>query len=588
MEDRLESLVPRPRTAHPLPGEFCLRPDTQISAGPGAEEAAAAVRRAFASLPQVTAREDGADRAAAVRDAGEHGLPDGAAGADGGRPGRADHRAGGAVTVHLDRKLGGESYRLTVRPELLRIEAGGPPGAFYAAQTAAQMLPDDVWRRAPVPGLRLVMPCAQIEDGPALAWRGAHLDVARHFFPKRNVLGFIDQLAAHKLNRFHLHLTDDQGWRIESRRYPRLNEVASWRPRTVTGIADGTPRYDEVPHGGYYTLGDLAEIAAYAAERMVTIVPEIDIPGHSSALLAALPWLGARPGAAYQVATEWGVFPAIMSPLPQTLGVLEEVFGELLGVMPPAPASGPAPSRYLHIGGDECVLNDWRENAAIEDYRRSLGLSTPKALHVHFLRHVADMLAGSFGCRAIVWDEGFVSSSLAAAAGQENQLRPDTVVMAWRGMHIARQAAGAGLEVVAAPRLPTYFDSRQAGGVSDPRGRRRRVRLEDVAGFAPVPPGWPGQTAGRLIGTQFQLWSENIPDPRSLDFTAFPRGCLFAEVAWTGRPLIGGEPGTMPGSGDLAGHPELRRRLAAHLRRLDAAGVEYRPLDGPHPWQQDL
>ncbi len=468
-----------------------------------------------------------------------------------------------------------EGYRLDIGPGRIRIAAGGAAGAFYAAQTLRQLLPDDAWRAAPVPGPAWSVPQGEIEDAPALSWRGAHLDVARHFFPKREVLTIIDTLAALKLNRFHLHLTDDQGWRIESRSYPALHEIGAHRTRSRISLGGERPAvYDETPHGGYYTLADLAEIAAYAAQRMVTVVPEIEVPGHATALLAAVPELGAAAAGAREVAADWGVLPQLMSPLPETTRFLEAVFGELLDAIP---------TGFVHIGGDECVLDAWRADPRIDAYRRELGLASAEQLHAHFLGQTAALLADRFGVRAVVWDEGFASGSGAPGGG----LRPDTVVMAWRGMNIARRAAEAGHDVIAAPVFPTYFDYCQADDHREPVAIGGPVRVQDVAAFRPSPPDWPAAAAERLIGTQFQVWTEYIPDSRALEYMMFPRACAFAEVAWAGGPAWwsagAGSPQT-PGP-PATGAP-LRGRLAAHARRLDAAGVEYRPLDGPRPWQE--
>ena len=541
MTDRLAALLPYPTSARLQPGNFPLSADTPIAAGPGAPRAAAAVRRVLAALPWP------ADAGPATG----HGTAP-----EGGDP--------GGITVDIDERLPDEGYQLRIGPGQVRITAGGEAGAFYAAQTIRQLLPGEAYRAAPVPGPPWQLPCAEIDDEPALSWRGAHLDVARHFFPKPVLLSFIDMLAAHKLNRFHLHLTDDQGWRIESERYPALHEVGSHRPRTRIGHGRQQPAvYDDVPHGGYYTLADLAEISAYAALRMVTIVPEIEVPGHASALLAALPHLGSVPGERYEASADWGIFPQIMSPLPATVSFLAEIFGELLGAIP-------AP--FVHIGGDECVLDTWRQSPSIEDYRRELGLASADELHARFLRQVADMLAGQFGARAVVWDEGFGSG----AGTPGGALRPDTIVMAWRGTDIARRAAEAGHDVIATPVMPTYFDYYQADDEREPLAIGGPVTLADVAAFAPgaVAAGWPEQGRRHLIGTQFQLWTEYISDRRALEYMAFPRACALAEVAWSGGPA------QRPAAPDWPG------RLAAQLRRLDAAGVGYRPLDGPRPWQQ--
>jgi hexosaminidase len=537
MTDRLASVVPRPASARALPGSLPLSVQPVVVQRRGDDPllaaAAAAVRNALNAVPWP-----------------EH------------EPSEASR-----LTVDIASDLAGEAYRLTVTQTGVAIEGGGAAGAFYAAQTLRQLLPDDAWRAAPIAGSSSTwrLPCAEITDAPALAWRGAHLDLARHFFGKRELLALIDAFAALKLNRLHLHLTDDQGWRIESRRYPALHEIASHRASTKVSLNREQPKaYDQTPHGGYYTLSDLAEIAAYAAQRMITVVPEVEVPGHASALLAALPELGSGrpPAAGYQVSPDWGIFSHLMSPLPRTTEFLREIFGELLGAVP---------AQLVHIGGDECVLDSWRDDPVIDAYRKQRGLAGPAELHAAFLREVADMLADDFGARALVWDEGFTSTG-----GQPGMLRADTIVMAWRGMGIGRRAAEAGHDVIAAPVLPTYFDYYQSDEDTEPAGIGGPVRLADVAAFSPVPADWPARARQHLIGTQFQVWTEYIRGSRELEYMIFPRACALADVAWAGRAVSGGP--------DLS--DAVTARLAAHLRRLDAAGLEYRPLDGPRPWQR--
>jgi hexosaminidase len=530
MSDRLAGLIPYPTSVRPLSGALALQSPPAIAAADHNADLARTLAQALAAIPWPAPPDDTTPQV--------------------------------TITVAAAADLPAEAYRLTIADTGISVAAGGVPGAFYAAQTLRQLLPDDAWRAAAPNTARLEdwrLPCAIIGDTPALAWRGAHLDVARHFFPKRELLTLIDAFAALKLNRLHLHLTDDQGWRIESRRYPALHELGSHRPRTRLSLGREDRVYDDTPHGGYYTLADLAEINAYAAARMITVVPEIEVPGHASALLAALPELGAGepPPGGYQVLADWGIFPYLMSPLPRTRDFLREVFGELLEAVP-------AP--YVHIGGDECVLDAWRDDPEVDSYRRDRGLAGPKELHAAFLREVADLLAGDFGTRAVVWDEGFAS-----ADGTPQRLRPDTIVMAWRGMEIGRRAAAAGHDVIAAPVLPTYFDYFQSDDQAEPGGIGGPVRLADVAAFAPVPGDWPEAARRHLIGTQFQVWTEYIRTVRELEYMIFPRACALADVAWSGAPVPPGE---------------AAARLAAHLRRLDAAGLEYRPLDGPRPGQE--
>jgi hexosaminidase len=540
MDDRLTALLPQPVSVVQRPGVLTLtaqpsvRPDGAGSEGE-TTAAAAAVSHLLGRVP----------------------WPGG--------PERA--RDSVRCSVSIAEELGQEGYRLVIEPDRITIEAGNVAGATYAAQTIRQLLPDDAWRAAPLPAAgEWNLPCAEIDDRPALRWRGALIDVARHFSTKRELLALIDALAALKLNRLHLHLTDDQGWRIESTLHPQLHEIGSHRARTRISLNEEQPQvYEEIPHGGYYTLADLGEISAFAAQRGMTLVPEIDLPGHCTAMLAALPEYGSGPAPAggYEVSPDWGIFPYLLAPLPESMRLLRDVFGELLAA---------TQARYVHIGGDECVLDRWREDPRIEAARRDRGLATAEDLHASFLRDVADMLAADFAARAVVWDEGFVSS-----ASRTGTLRPDTVVMAWRGMQIARQAAEAGHDVVAVPVLPMYFDYYQERDSREPVAIGGPIRLGDVAAFAPVPADWPAETRSRILGTQFQVWTEYIPDGRSLEYMIFPRACALADVAWSGgpKPLAGTD-----------GERGLLDRIAAHLRRLDAAGLECRPLAGPRPWQQ--
>ncbi|MEU9890757.1 beta-N-acetylhexosaminidase [Sphaerisporangium sp. NPDC051011] len=522
----MSDLIPRPRVVEESAGSFAFVPGASVS---GPAELVNAVRVALAVLD--------------LRHADPSPAP-----AEAGAGGPSEARTG-PIIVEQDETLVPEGYAVTVTPEAVRITAGDAAGALYAGQTLRQMLPAEAFRSVAVPGVRWAVPCGRVEDSPRFAWRGAHLDVSRHFMPKREVLRMIDLLAAHKLNRLHLHLADDQGWRVESRAYPLLHEVGSHRARTTTKPFRGESAFDDTPHGGYYTLADLGEIAAYARTRAVTLVPEIDVPGHASAILAAYPHLGADPGRRHDVLDRWGISPAILSPLPATVDFLATVFGEIIEAIGSVP--------YFHIGGDECVLDDWAASAEITAYQRSLGLAAPSDLHAWFLRALADVLAG-LGSRAVVWDEAFVSG----------RLRQDTIVMPWRGVEVGRQAAAAGHDIVATSVFPLYFDFAESSSSEEPAAIGDTITLNDVAAFAPAPPSFGPEEAAHVLGAQFQLWTERIPDARTLDYRAWPRGCAVAQITW---------------SGDAEG---FATALPAHLRRLDAYGVEYRPLAGPLPWQR--
>jgi hexosaminidase len=509
--DPYPTLIPRPRAARPLPGTFELTADTPLVAAPGAEAAADIVRLLLAPLRLP------------LRPASE----------------------GNGLIVRLVPGDDKESYQLRVTVNSIEITGSDVDGVRHAVQTLRQLLPDAAYRSAPPPGTRWIVPCGEVEDAPALSWRGGMLDVSRHFLPKHEVLRYVDLFALHKLNRLHLHLTDDQGWRIESKRYPRLHEVGSHRSGTQAWYERHGDPSDGTPHGGYYTLDDLSEIAAYAAERGITVVPEIDLPGHAAALLAAYPEFGVG---SHQVATGWGISTAVVKPLPRTVRFLTEVLEELTDALP-----GP----YVHIGGDECMLRDWTSDIEVKEYLAELGYGDPVQLFGHFLRELATYLAGR-GRRTVVWDEGFVGDGVLG----------DSVVTAWRGDRVARKAAAAGYDVVRCPVFPAYFDYDQSEGPDEPLSIGGPLTLADVAAFAPVPDDWSEAERARIVGAQFNLWSEYVPNARHLDYMLFPRACAYAEIAWTGRPADG-----------------IAARLGPHLARLAAAGCEYRPLDGPRPWQ---
>lgn len=527
-ELRYRSLMPRPRVATPGTGTFQLGPHAvlEVVCGEDARLAADLVRdvaRAFVNLAHRSTAGSGG----------------------GGAP------AGGRLRLVLDGDLDEpEAYRLTVTPEEITISGADRAGLRHGLTTLRQLMPDDVWRRW-VPGEALEVPCGEVVDAPALAWRGGMLDVARHFLPKADLLRYIDLFAMHKLNVLQLHLCDDQGWRIESKKHPRLHEVGGHRPNTCLDPATDSERNDGTPHGGYYTLADLAEISGYAAERGVTLIPEIDLPGHSSALLAAYPELG--PGT-HAVRNAGGIFDATVTPLPATVDFLLDVIDEILTAVGPAVP-------YVHLGGDECILAAWAEDPRVLEYAESVGVTPDEEMHGYFLRQMAAGLTDR-GRRMVVWDEAFVTGGVA----------PDSVVTAWRGDKVAQRIAAAGYDVVRCPVFPTYLDYSQSDEKTEPLSIGGPITLADVAAFEPVPSDWSSEERARVIGMQFQGWSERIEDARQLDYALFPRASVLADVAWRGEAQ--------------ADWPEERDRLVAHIARLAAAGVEYRPLDGPHPWQQ--
>ncbi|MEU8027351.1 beta-N-acetylhexosaminidase [Streptomyces sp. NPDC049099] len=472
------------------------------------------------------------------------------------RPGPEDAR--GCVRLLLDDSLEAEAYRLSVvAGRGVEIRGGDPAGVFWGAQTLRQLLGPEAFRRAPVrPGRTVGIPHQTIEDAPRFRWRGLLLDVARHFMPKDGVLRYLDLMAAHKLNVFHFHLTDDQGWRLEIKRCPRLTEIASWRSRTKFGHR-ASPLWEEKPHGGYYTQDDIREIVAYAAERHITVVPEIDVPGHSQAAIAAYPELGNTDvidTSALSVWDTWGISPNVLAPTDNTLRFYEGVFEEVLELFP---------SQFVHVGGDECRKEQWSESPAAKNRIADLGLADEDELQSWFIGHFDAWLAAR-GRRLIGWDE-ILEGGLAEGAA----------VSSWRGYGGGIAAARAGHDVVMCPEQYVYLDHRQAPGEDEPVPIGFVRTLEDVYRFEPVPPGLTEEEARHVLGTQANVWTEVMEDAARVDYQTFPRLAAFAEVAWSRLPA--------PADRDFAG---FERRMAAHYARLDALGVAYRPPTGPRPWQK--
>ncbi|GAA2527194.1 MULTISPECIES: beta-N-acetylhexosaminidase [Streptomyces] len=543
----MTELIPAPRSVVAGSGETRLTAHSRLYAGPGTEGVGHWLRTV-------------------LRQAG--GLPL--------REGRGlDDTDGDGIGLQLDPALGPEEYRLVSDGGGVLIEGGGAAGVFWGAQTLRQLLGPEAYRRAPVGRDRTwAVPHVRIEDSPRFRWRGLMLDVARHFMPKDGVLRYLDLMAAHKLNVLHFHLTDDQGWRIEIERYPRLTEVGAWRARTKIGHR-ASPLWDDRPHGGYYTQDDIREIVAYAAERHISVVPEIDVPGHSQAAIAAYPELGNTDvvdTASLTVWDTWGINPNVLAPTDTTLRFYEGVLEEVLDLFPAdtgastssAPFTSFTPfSSFVHIGGDECLKDQWRASATAQRRIAELGLKDEDALQAWFIGHFAAWLAAR-GRRLIGWDEIL-----------EGGLAPGAAVSSWRGYAGGVAAARAGHDVVMCPEQQVYLDHRQDAGPDEPVPIGYVRTLEDVYRFEPVPPELTPEEAGRVLGTQANVWTEVMEDQGRVDYQVFPRLAALAEVAWSPLPA--------PAERDVAG---FERRMTAHYRRLDALGVAYRPPTGPLPWQK--
>lgn len=466
---------------------------------------------------------------------------------------QSGEEASGDIVLTLRPDMAGEpeSYVVDVSDRSIEIASGSSAGLSWGIQTLRQLLPADLFRSAPLVKPPYALPCVRIEDSPRFSWRGVMLDVVRHFMPKDFILRMIDLAALHKLNTFHLHLTDDQGWRMEVPSWPRLTTVGAWRRETAVGPVDAPTGYDGVPHGGFYTLSDLREIAAYAARRHVTVVPEFGFPGHTQAAIAAYPELGQA--GQIEVATRWGHSPHVLAPTPDALRFVRDVLDVVVNTFP---------SPFVHIGGDECQREEWRASGYAAERAVELGLASVDAFQSWFLRHGVDLLDKA-GRRAVGWDQVLEDGGV-----------PDTtVIMAWRDFadDTAAEALAKGHDVIQCPTATTYLDHAQSASDSEPMSFYGVATLADVAGYDPDPAGSPWTGGGRVIGVQGHLWTEYMPTPRAVEYMAFPRLAGIADAAWS--------------------HPEQRRerplqgRLSAYLARLDAIGIGYRPPSGPHPWQ---
>ncbi|MGK9148167.1 beta-N-acetylhexosaminidase [Plantibacter flavus] len=466
---------------------------------------------------------------------------------------RIDLRTDSIAFIHDGAVVPG-GYHLEVGAEGVRIAASDASGAFSGAVTLTQLLPAEANRRALVRGVDWTVQATIIDDEPRFGWRGVMLDVARHFLPKADVLRFIDLAARHKLNVLHFHLTDDQGWRVEIDAFPRLTEVGGWRTESQHGAARHAPG-DGRPHGGFYTKDDLREIVAYAADRSITVVPEIDLPGHARAIIAAYPELAvpdvAQDADEPSVWTRWGINEAILDMGEETVAFFRTVFDEVMEVFP---------STFIGVGGDEAKKARWAASARTQALMAERGLASVEELQAWFIRQLEAHLAAA-GRRLYGWDEILEGGGLPQGA----------TVASWRGEFGAVAAARSGHDVIACPDDRVYLDYRESDDPREPIPVGPPLTIAEVYALEPVPAELTDDEAKHVIGVQANIWTEHMDSARVIDYQAYPRLCALAEVAWVGRER------------DFAG---FESRLEQHLERLDALGVEYRRASGPMPWQE--
>ena len=435
-----------------------------------------------------------------------------------------------------------EGYRLTVSADGVELAARSAAGLFRGVQSLLQLFDRSPFASADPAKSVWTLPAVRIDDHPRFAWRDLMLDCARHFMPLPFIKRLLDLMAFYKLNVFHWHLTDDQGWRLEIRKYPRLTEVGAWRDETLIGHLEDRPRrYDGVRHGGFYSQDEVRDVVAYAAERHIAIVPEIDMPGHMQAAIAAYPEVGNR-DAPLAVWRDWGISEHVLNVGEATIRFMQDVLDEVLELFP-----GP----YIHIGGDECLKTEWRASDAMQARMRDLGLADEDGLQSYFVGRMVDHLS-SRGRKAIGWDE-ILEGGLAEGA----------TVMSWRGMAGGIAAARAGHDVIMTPSDSVYLDHYQAAERSgEPLAIGGCSTLETVCGFDPVPDALSDEEAAHVLGTGARLWTEYVPTTDHAEYMLFPRLCALAEVAWSA-----------PGERDFA---EFMRQLDGQRRHLDALHVNYR------------
>lgn len=493
------SIVPEPKIVIPQPGEFKIQSSTVLQVDGGLEKVASQVEVYFGTKQKI-------QRGTAKKN---------------------------VIRLRLDKKLklGDEGYQLNIDPESVEVVASKPAGAFYGVQSLRQLFQND----------RFAFPSVIIEDQPRFSWRGSHLDVGRHFMPKEWIKKYIDLLAYHKLNVFHWHLTEDQGWRLEIKKYPKLTSIGSKRKATMLKYSPA--EMEEKPYEGFYTQEDAKEIVKYAAERFITVVPEIEMPGHSQAAIAAYPELG-NTKETVEVATKWGVITRVFNPEESTIKFLQNVLDEVMAIFP---------SKYIHIGGDECPKDEWKKSPRVQQLMKERGLKDEHEMQSWFIRKMDAYLA-SKGRNLIGWDEIL-----------EGGLAPGAAVMSWRGEAGGIEAAKSKHKVVMASTNALYFDYYQADPKNEPHAIGGFLPLEKVYQYDILPKELTPEEQKYVVGGQFQIWTEYIRTPSQVEYMAFPRGAAAAEIFWSPKSKR-----------------NLRNfvdRLTIHMERLKAMGYNPRPLD---------
>lgn len=454
----------------------------------------------------------------------------------------------GQIAFTKDSSLEPEAYTITVTPKKIKVAASDLNGTIYAIQTLRQLLPEAVFSGADASASDWNIACIKVKDAPRFGYRGMHLDVSRHFFSTDEVKKYIDALVMHKMNRLHWHLTDDQGWRVPIDAFPKLTEVGSIRKETVIGKNSG--KYDGTPYGGFYTKEEIKDIIAYAEQRGIVIVPEIDMPGHMLAALAAYPELGCE-GGPYDVWGQWGISDDVLClGKESTYTFLEKVFDEICELFP---------SEYIHIGGDECPKVKWetcpdcQAKIAQLDIPADAKFAPEYYLQSYVTKRMEEYLAQK-GRKVIGWDEIL-----------EGEISPNAAVMSWRGVSGGEEAVKLGHKVVMTPHTHVYFDYYQTNNPTErePFGIGGFLPVEQVYSFEPFSEEMTSEQRALIMGVQANLWSEYIPTDEHLEHMLLPRMCALSEVQWC-----------LPENKD---YDRFLGNMSHMFNVLDEAGYSYAP-----------
>ncbi len=445
-------------------------------------------------------------------------------------------------TAEADESLGDEGYSLSVQTNKITIKALKPAGLFYGVQTLRQLLPVEIERTVlTCQNTNWTIPCVDIRDVPRYRWRGMHLDVSRHFFDKYFIEKYIDYLALHKLNRFHIHLTDDHGWRVEIEKYPKLTQVGAYRKESMIGEKRNLiGKYNGIAHGGFYTKDEIRDIIAYAQNRFITVIPEIEMPGHCTAALAAYPELSCT-GGAFEVGVDWRNYADVFcAGKEETFSFLQDVLSEIIDLFP---------SEYIHIGGDECRKARWQACPNCQARIGSENLKNEDELQSYFIKRIEKYLI-SKGRKLLGWDEIL-----------EGGLAPEAAVMSWRGIEGGIKAAKQGHDVVMSPLTHCYFDYYQGLPDFEPLTIGSYLTLEQVYTFEPTPSELTGSEAKHILGGQGNMWTEHQATPAEVEYMVFPRISALAEAVWSPAKLRDWD--------------DFCRRMEKQYHRFDLLGINY-------------